>query len=179
MKTPSFRRVLLKLSGVSMAGPSQIGIDPTKVDSVARRIVEAHDLGVQLGIVIGAGNIWRGEGSEEAGMDRATADYMGMLATVMNALALQNAIEDFDVPTRVQSAIEMREVAEPLHSSAGDGPSRFGPNSHFCRRNGKPVLYHGHGPRRCAPLRSAPKPCSRQLRLTEPTIAIPEPIPTR
>ena len=113
MRRPSFRRVLLKLSGVSMAGPSQLGIDPTTVDSVARRIVEAHELGVQLGIVIGAGNIWRGEGSEEAGMDRATADYMGMLATVMNALALQSAIEDLDVPTRVQSAIEMREVAEP------------------------------------------------------------------
>ena len=98
---------------MALAGDSGIGIDPPTVSSVAEKILEAHQLGTQLAIVIGAGNIWRGESAAESGIERATADYMGMLATVMNGLALQGAIENLDVPTRVQSAIEMREVAEP------------------------------------------------------------------
>ncbi len=113
MRTASYHRVLIKMSGVALAGETGIGIDPPKVLSVAERIVDAHKLGTQLAIVVGAGNIWRGESGSASGIERATADYMGMLATVMNALALQSAIEDFGVPTRVQSAIEMREVAEP------------------------------------------------------------------
>ena len=113
LKTASYQRVVLKLSGVALAGESGFGISPSTVSSVAARIVQAHKLGTQLAIVVGAGNLWRGEPASESGMDRATADYMGMLATVMNALALQGAIESLGVPTRVQSAIEMREVAEP------------------------------------------------------------------
>ena len=113
MPAAKYRRVLLKLSGVSIAGESGFGIDPAKAKSLAQQIVSAHELGVQLGIVLGAGNIWRGGTAERAGMDRATADYMGMLATVMNSLALQDAIEGLGIPTRVQTAIEMREIAEP------------------------------------------------------------------
>lgn len=106
-----YRRVLLKLGGESLAGEHRVGVDPARVTSVAERVIEAHRLGVQLAIVMGGGNFWRG--GDIASMDRATADYIGMLGTVMNALALQEAIERLGVPTRVQTAIEMREVAEP------------------------------------------------------------------
>lgn len=107
-----FKRVLLKLSGESLAG-DDLPLDPLKADEVARRICEVHEMGVEIAIVIGAGNLWRGRVGLERGMDRATADYMGMLATVMNALALMDAIEQAGVNVRVQTAIEMRAVAEP------------------------------------------------------------------
>ncbi len=107
-----YKRVLLKLSGESLAG-SELPLDPLQADDVARRICEVHEMGVEVAVVIGAGNLWRGKVGLERGMDRATADYMGMLATVMNALALMDAIEQAGVNVRVQTAIEMHAVAEP------------------------------------------------------------------
>jgi uridylate kinase len=108
-----YKRVLLKLSGEALAGEDGFGIDPAKATHIAERVKEVHEMNVDLAIVIGAGNLWRGRSGKHAGMDRATADYMGMLATVMNALALMDAFERIGVMTRVQSAIEMRSVAEP------------------------------------------------------------------
>jgi uridylate kinase len=108
-----YRRILLKISGEAMMGDRGYGIDPATVDFIAREIKEAVSMGVQLAIVIGGGNIFRGVEASVKGMERASADYMGMLATVINALALQNALEKNSVSTRVQSAIEMKELAEP------------------------------------------------------------------
>lgn len=112
-KTIKYKRILLKLSGESLGGPGGFGIDPTQAESVAMRVQEVHALGVDVAIVIGAGNLWRGRTGLHQGMDRATADYMGMLATVMNALALMDAMERIGLVTRVQSAVEMHAVAEP------------------------------------------------------------------
>ncbi len=108
-----YHRILLKLGGEALAGPEGFGIDPQGAVRVARRVREVREMGVDVAIVIGAGNLWRGREGLETGMDRSTADYMGMLATVMNALALMDALEHIDVITRVQSAVEMRSVAEP------------------------------------------------------------------
>jgi uridylate kinase len=113
VENENFRRVLLKLSGEAMVGESAYGIDPQVVDRLARQIKRVADREIQLAIVIGGGNIWRGLAASSQGMDRATADYMGMVATVLNALALQDALEKLDVQTRVMTAIEMHEVAEP------------------------------------------------------------------
>ncbi|MDD2695131.1 MAG: UMP kinase [Anaerolineales bacterium] len=109
----AYRRILLKLSGESLAGPQGFGIDPSRAEQVAHRVQEVRRLGVDVAIVIGAGNLWRGRIGLDRGMDRATADYMGMLATVMNALALMDAMERMGLVTRVQSAVEMHAVAEP------------------------------------------------------------------
>jgi uridylate kinase len=111
---PAYKRVLLKLSGEALMGKHSFGIDPGVVNAVAAEIREVFTLGVQLGIVIGGGNIFRGLAASEEGMERTCADYMGMLATVINSLALQSTLERVGVPTRVQTAIEMREVAEPF-----------------------------------------------------------------
>jgi len=108
-----YSRVLLKLSGDFMCGESGFGVDPATVDQVSAQIKLAFDLGVQLGIAIGGGNIWRGGDALARGMDRATADYMGMLGTVINGMALQDSLERMGIVTRVQTAIEMRQVAEP------------------------------------------------------------------
>ena len=108
-----YKRILLKLGGEALSGPKGFGIDPIRVDDIAQRIAEVKETGVELAVVIGAGNLWRGRRGLERGMDRATADYMGMLATVMNALALMDALERIGIVTRVQSAIEMHSVAEP------------------------------------------------------------------
>jgi uridylate kinase len=110
---PKYQRVLLKLSGEALSGPQGFGIDPNQADNIAHRIAEIKETGVDVAMVIGAGNLWRGRRGLERGMDRATADYMGMLATVMNALALMDALERIGIVTRVQSAIEMPSVAEP------------------------------------------------------------------
>lgn len=112
-ETPKYRRVMLKVGGESLCGEGGFGIDPLQVNEVAGKIKRIKDLGVELAIVIGAGNLWRGVIGMEVGMDRATADYMGMIATVMNALALQDALERLGVVTRVQTSIEMKAVAEP------------------------------------------------------------------
>lgn len=111
---PVYRRILLKLSGEALMGEVGYGIDPQVVDRIAREVKEVHDLGVEVALVVGGGNIFRGIKASATGMDRASADYMGMLATVMNALALQDALEKHGAFTRVLSAIEMREVAEPF-----------------------------------------------------------------
>jgi uridylate kinase len=108
-----FKRILLKLSGEAMVGESAFGIDPVVVERLASQLKGVVDQEIQLAIVIGGGNIWRGLAASSQGMDRATADYMGMVATVLNALALQDALEQLGVQTRVMTAIEMHEVAEP------------------------------------------------------------------
>lgn len=113
MSELKYKRVLLKLGGEALAGPEGFGIDPKQADTIAKRVLKIREMGVELAIVIGAGNLWRGVIGLERGMDRATADYMGMLGTVMNALALMDAIERAGVVVRVQTAIDMRAVAEP------------------------------------------------------------------
>ena len=114
MSMPSVKRVLLKLSGEVLMGDRQFGIDPRFVGELAREVKAARDSGLEICLVIGGGNIFRGMAGAAAGMDRAQADYMGMLATVMNALAMQNALEQIGQQTRVQSAIQMDEVCEPV-----------------------------------------------------------------
>jgi len=108
-----YKRILLKFSGEALAGPSGFGIDVAEAESIASRIKQIYALGVEVAVVIGGGNIWRGKQGLDRGMDRATADYMGMLGTVMNAMALMDALERANVFTRVQTAIDMRAVAEP------------------------------------------------------------------
>ncbi|MDX8335670.1 MULTISPECIES: UMP kinase [Cetobacterium] len=111
---PIYNRILLKLSGEALMGDQEFGISSETITSYARQIKEIADLGVEIGIVIGGGNIFRGLSGTEQGIDRVTGDHMGMLATVINSLALQNAIESLGVPTRVQTAIEIPKVAEPF-----------------------------------------------------------------
>ncbi len=108
-----YGRILLKLSGEALAGENGVGIDPEKAAYIAQRVREVYELGLQIAVVIGGGNLWRGEPAAKLGMDRSTADHMGMIATVMNGLALQDAIERLGIITRVQTAIEMNSVAEP------------------------------------------------------------------
>ncbi|KRO00951.1 UMP kinase [Companilactobacillus kimchiensis] len=108
-----YKRIILKVSGEALAGEKGFGINPPVIKKIAEQIKSVHDLGVEIAIVCGGGNIWRGETGAEMGMDRAQADYMGMMATVMNGLALQDGLEHIGVPTRVQTSIEMRQVAEP------------------------------------------------------------------
>ncbi len=108
-----YKRVLLKMSGEAIKGDTPYGIDSSTVQSIAKQIKSAHDLGVEIGIVVGGGNIWRGKTASELGMERAQADYMGMLATIMNGLAVQDALEQLGVPTRVLSALTINEITEP------------------------------------------------------------------
>lgn len=110
---PVYKRVILKLSGEALAGEKGFGINPATIKEMVKEIKAVHDLGVEIAIVVGGGNIWRGKVGEEMGMERAQADYMGMLATVMNALGLQDVLENEGVATRVQTSIEMRQIAEP------------------------------------------------------------------
>ena len=113
-KQPKYGRILLKLSGEALGGESGVGISPEAVQDMARQIAEVRELGVQVVVVVGGGNIFRGLKGSERGVERATGDYMGMLATVINALALQDSLEKIGVATRVQSAITMAQVAEPF-----------------------------------------------------------------
>ncbi len=113
MSAPTYKRIVLKLSGEALAGDQGFGLSPTIVKSVAEQVKDVVDLGLEVAVVVGGGNIWRGKIGSEMGMDRTTADYMGMLATVMNSLALQDALENLDVETRVSTSIEMRQIAEP------------------------------------------------------------------
>ncbi|KRM89632.1 uridylate kinase [Liquorilactobacillus vini DSM 20605] len=108
-----YKRIVLKLSGEALAGKQQVGINPPEIKKVAAEIKEVYKMGVEIAIVVGGGNMWRGESGAQMGMERSQADYIGMLATVMNALALQDNLESLAVPTRVQTAIEMRQIAEP------------------------------------------------------------------
>jgi uridylate kinase len=109
-----YKRILLKLSGESLMGEKQFGIDAVRINQYAKQIKEIHELGVEIAIVIGGGNIFRGVQAEQGGMDRTHGDYMGMLATMINSMALQAALESVGVMTRLQSAIEMKEIAEPF-----------------------------------------------------------------
>lgn len=111
---PIYKRILLKLSGEALMGDQEFGISSETIASYAKQVKEIADLGVEVGIVIGGGNIFRGLSGMDQGIDRVTGDHMGMLATVINAMALQNAIESLGVPTRVQTAIEMPQIAEPF-----------------------------------------------------------------
>lgn len=113
MSGPKYKRIVLKLSGEALAGETGFGINPTVIESISSQVKEVAELGVEVAVVVGGGNIWRGKIGSEMGMDRATADYMGMLATVMNALALQDSLEQQGIGTRVQTSIDMRQVAEP------------------------------------------------------------------
>lgn len=113
MTEVKYKRIVLKISGEALAGDEGTGINPAVIAHLAKEIKDVHELGVEIGIVVGGGNMWRGETGAKLGMERAQADYMGMLATIMNALALQDGLEHLDVPTRVQTSIEMRQVAEP------------------------------------------------------------------
>ncbi|MCA0969109.1 UMP kinase [Halobacillus litoralis] len=113
MTTARYRRIVLKLSGEALSGKAGFGLEPSIIQSVSRQVKEVAELGVEIAVVVGGGNIWRGKVGSEMGMDRANADYMGMLATVMNSLALQDSLENQGIPTRVQTSIEMRQVAEP------------------------------------------------------------------
>lgn len=113
MTGPAYKRILLKLGGEALAGPQGFGIDPERAEEVGRVVQQVLDNNVEVAIVIGAGNLWRGREGIERGMERATADYMGMLGTVMNAMALMDALERAGIVTRVMSAVEMRAVAEP------------------------------------------------------------------
>jgi uridylate kinase len=113
MAKSKYKRILLKMGGEALSGPDGFGIDPTKAEEVAQNVKAVYDLGVEVALVIGGGNLWRGSAGIERGMEHATADHMGMIATIMNALALQDALERTGIPTRVQTSIEMRSVAEP------------------------------------------------------------------
>jgi len=113
-RTPAYRRILIKISGEALAGDLGYGINPEVVRFIAEEIREVHGLGLEIAVVIGGGNIFRGVAASAKGMDRSSADYMGMLATVINGLALQDAMEKLGIDTRVQTAIEMREIAEPF-----------------------------------------------------------------
>ena len=113
MSQAKYNRIVLKLSGEALAGEDGFGINPSIIKSVAEQVKAVYELGVEIAVVVGGGNIWRGKIGSEMGMDRAAADYMGMLATVMNSLALQDSLENIGVQTRVQTSIEMRQVAEP------------------------------------------------------------------
>ncbi|KGR92047.1 uridylate kinase [Ureibacillus massiliensis 4400831 = CIP 108448 = CCUG 49529] len=113
MSVPQYKRVVIKISGEALAGEAGFGLSPKIIKSVAEDIKGVVDLGVEVAVVVGGGNIWRGKVGSEMGMDRASADYMGMLATVMNSLALQDALEKLEIETRVQSSIVMTQVAEP------------------------------------------------------------------
>lgn len=113
MSQVKYNRIILKISGEALAGDKGNGINPTVIGHLANEIKSVHDLGVEIGIVCGGGNLWRGETGAKLGMERAQADYMGMLATIMNGLALQDGLEKVGVPTRMQTSIEMRQIAEP------------------------------------------------------------------
>lgn len=113
MSQLKYKRVILKISGEALAGDKGFGINPVVIKHLATEIKAVHDLGVEIGVVCGGGNMWRGVTGADLGMDRAQADYMGMLATIMNGLALQDGLENVGVPTRLQTSIEMRQIAEP------------------------------------------------------------------
>ncbi|WP_125547037.1 UMP kinase [Levilactobacillus lindianensis] len=113
MADVKYKRIMLKLSGEALAGDKGFGINPPVIKTVAEEVKSVYELGIQIAIVVGGGNMWRGVSGEQMGMERAQADYIGMLATIMNALALQDNLESIGVPTRVQTSIEMRQIAEP------------------------------------------------------------------
>jgi uridylate kinase len=140
MSELKYKRILLKLSGEALAGPSGFGIDVSEAEAIASRIKQVHAMDVEVAVVIGGGNIWRGKQGLDRGMDRATADYMGMLGTVMNAMAMMDALERSGVFTRVQTAIEMRAVAEPYIRRRAIRHLEKGRVVIFCAGTGNPYF---------------------------------------
>lgn len=162
MATPRYKRVLLKLSGEVLMGNQQFGIDPAFVTELAREVKAAKDTGLEICLVIGGGNIFRGMAGAAAGMDRAQADYMGMLATVMNALAMQNALEQLGVQTRVQSAVQMDTVCEPVIRRRAERHLEKGRVVIFAAGVGAPYFTTDSG----AALRAAEMKCDALLKGT-------------
>jgi uridylate kinase len=144
MSEPIYQRVLLKLSGEALLGDADYGIDSKVLRRIAGEIREVGALGVQLAVVIGGGNIFRGEGLARSGMDRVTGDQMGMLATVINALAMQDALEALGLYARVMSAIRINEVCEGLHTTTRSAAPGEGPDHDLRRRHRQPLLHDGH-----------------------------------
>ena len=140
MGKPKYQRVVLKLSGEALAGDEGFGIKPPTIQEIVKEIKEVHELGVEMAIVVGGGNIWRGQIGAQMGMERAQADYMGMLATVMNALALQDTLENAGVPTRVQTSIDMRQIAEPYIRRRAERHREKGRVVIFAGGTGKPYF---------------------------------------
>jgi uridylate kinase len=162
-KQTRYRRVLLKLSGESLAGEGESGISPAVVSQIAGEIRDAVKLGIELAVVVGGGNIFRGLKAADMGMDRATGDYMGMLATVLNSLALQDALEKLDVPTRVLSALEIREVAEPYIRRRATRHLEKGRVVIFAAGTGNPFFTTDTA----AALRAAEMACDAMLKATQ------------
>ena len=160
--TPAFRRILLKLSGEALMGEDSYGINRATIERIVSEIAEVVNLGVETAIVIGGGNIFRGVAPGAAGMDRATADYMGMLATVMNALAMQNALEQQGVHTRVQSAVQMDQVCEPVIRRRAERHLEKGRVVIFAAGVGAPYFTTDSG----AALRAAEMQCDALLKGT-------------
>ena len=162
MNQPRYKRILLKLSGEVLMGQQQFGIDPEFVAELAAEVKTAKESGLEICLVIGGGNIFRGMAGAAKGMDRAQADYMGMLATVMNALAMQNALEQLGVPTRVQSAIEMDKVCEPVIRRRAERHLEKGRVVIFAAGVGAPYFTTDSG----AALRAAEMKCDALLKGT-------------
>jgi uridylate kinase len=162
MTMPSVKRMLLKLSGEVLMGDQQFGIDPAFVAELAKEVKAAKDSGLEICLVIGGGNIFRGMAGAAAGMDRAQADYMGMLATVMNALAMQNALEQIGVDTRVQSAVQMDQVCEPVIRRRAERHLEKGRVVIFAAGVGSPYFTTDSG----AALRAAEMRCDALLKGT-------------
>ncbi|MFZ9396227.1 MAG: UMP kinase [Erythrobacter sp.] len=162
MSKPRYKRILLKLSGEVLMGDQQFGIDPSFVAELAKEVQAAKDTGLEICLVIGGGNIFRGMAGAAAGMDRAQADYMGMLATVMNALAMQNALEQLGVHTRVQSAIQMDQVCEPVIRRRAERHLEKGRVVIFAAGVGSPYFTTDSG----AALRAAEMKCDALLKGT-------------
>jgi uridylate kinase len=171
-QSPAYKRVLLKLSGEALMGSHAYGIDPAIATQIARDIAEIQSMGVETAIVIGGGNIFRGVAASARGMDRATADYMGMLATVINALALQDALEQQGVNTRVVTAIEMRAVAEPFIRRRAIRHLEKGRVRRLRRWNRESLLPHRYGRRRCGRWKSRPTSFQKPRRWTASTTRI-------
>ncbi|QSB43454.1 UMP kinase [Tsuneonella flava] len=162
MPLPKIKRVLLKLSGEVLMGDQQFGIDPSFVSELAKEVKAAKETGLEICLVIGGGNIFRGMAGAAQGMDRAQADYMGMLATVMNALAMQSALEQLGVPTRVQSAIQMDQVCEPVTRRRAERHLEKGRVVIFAAGVGAPYFTTDSG----AALRAAEMRCDALLKGT-------------
>ena len=162
MSSPKYKRILLKLSGEVLMGDQQFGIDPATVAALAGEVKAAKDSGLEICLVIGGGNIFRGMAGAAAGMDRAQADYMGMLATVMNALAMQNALEQIGVHTRVQSAVQMDQVCEPVIRRRAERHLEKGRVVIFAAGVGSPYFTTDSG----AALRAAEMKCDALLKGT-------------
>ena len=142
MPQPKYQKILLKISGEALQGKEKFGISADTLKTISKEIVEVHSLGVEIALVIGGGNIFRGIEGTATGMDRSAADYMGMLATVINSLALQDALEAEGILTRVQTALEIRQVAEPYIRRRGHKALGKGQGGYFCSRHGKSFFHH-------------------------------------